>query len=62
MSDVVIIDYGMGNLKSIRRGLEKVDVTVKLSSDPEVIAKQTDWFYLGLGHLKQECLVYKKED
>jgi len=49
MSDVVIIDYGMGNLKSIRRGLEKVDVTVKLSSDPEVIAKADRLVLPGVG-------------
>jgi len=39
MIDVVIIDSGIGNLKSMQRGLEKVGATVKLSSDTEVISK-----------------------
>jgi len=49
MRDVVIIDYGMGNLKSIQRGLEKVDATVKLSSDPEVISKAERLVLPGVG-------------
>jgi glutamine amidotransferase len=33
MNKVVVIDYGMGNLKSIQRGLEKVGGKVILSSN-----------------------------
>lgn len=36
-SDVVVIDYGMGNLLSVRRGLEHCGATVQVSSDPDVI-------------------------
>jgi len=49
MTDVVIIDYGVGNLKSIQRGFEKVDVAVKLSSDPEVIFKAGRLVLPGVG-------------
>lgn len=37
--DVVIVDYGVGNLLSVRRGLEHCGVSATLSSDPaEVLA------------------------
>src|SRR5205809_612640 len=35
--DVVVIDYGVGNLLSVSRGLEACGAAVTLSSDPEVI-------------------------
>ncbi|PSQ11913.1 imidazole glycerol phosphate synthase subunit HisH, partial [Halobacteriales archaeon QS_5_70_15] len=31
---ITIIDYGVGNLRSLQRGLERADATVSLSSDP----------------------------
>jgi glutamine amidotransferase len=30
---VTIIDYGVGNLRSLRRGLERADATVRISDD-----------------------------
>jgi glutamine amidotransferase len=38
VKDIVIVDYGMGNIKSVQRGLEQVGAKVMLTSDPEVIA------------------------
>ncbi|MGO0790238.1 imidazole glycerol phosphate synthase subunit HisH [Herbaspirillum seropedicae] len=35
--DVVVIDYGIGNLLSVRRGLEHCGASVEVSSDPDVI-------------------------
>lgn len=35
--DVAVIDYGMGNLLSVRRGLEHCGATVKVTADPETI-------------------------
>ena len=39
MSNVVVIDYGMSNLRSVQKGLEKVGAKVTLSSNESVIAK-----------------------
>jgi glutamine amidotransferase len=36
-SDVVVIDYGMGNLLSVRRGLQRCGANVQVSSNPDVI-------------------------
>lgn len=35
--DVAVIDYGMGNLLSVRRGLEHCGAVVNVTADPEVI-------------------------
>jgi glutamine amidotransferase len=37
MSDVAVIDYGVGNLLSVRRALEHCGATVAVSADPGVI-------------------------
>jgi glutamine amidotransferase len=35
--DVAVIDYGLGNLLSVRRGLESAGAVVTVTSDPEVV-------------------------
>ena len=49
MGDVVIVDYGMGNIKSVQRGLEKVGASVVVSSKPEVIASADRLLLPGVG-------------
>ncbi len=48
-SDVVVIDYGMGNLLSVRRGLEHCGASVKVSSDPEVLNNAARVVLPGVG-------------
>ena len=47
--DVTIIDYGVGHLRSLQRGLEKADVTVSVSDDPEQIADAEVLVLPGVG-------------
>ena len=35
---ISIIDYGMGNLRSVEKALEKVGSTAEITADPKVIA------------------------
>lgn len=49
MTRVVVVDYGMGNIKSVQRGLEKVGATVQLSSLPEVLASADCLVLPGVG-------------
>jgi len=35
--EVAVIDYGMGNLLSVRRGLEHCGAIVAVTADPDVI-------------------------
>ncbi len=46
---VTIIDYGVGNLRSLRRGLERADATVRLSEDPDEIAAAEALVLPGVG-------------
>lgn len=47
---VVIIDYGMGNLRSILHKLEKLKFEAVISADPDVIARATHLILPGVGH------------
>jgi glutamine amidotransferase len=46
---VTIIDYGVGNLRSLQRGLERADATVTLSDDPATIASADALVLPGVG-------------
>ena len=48
-SEVVVIDYGMGNLLSVRRGLEHCDATVTVTADPDVILSSPRVVLPGVG-------------
>jgi len=52
MSTVVVVDYGMGNLKSVQRGLEKVGATVVVTSHAEEIANADRLLLPGVGAFK----------
>jgi len=47
--EVVVIDYGAGNLLSVKRGLESVGAKVTLSSNPEVILLAKKLVLPGVG-------------
>ena len=46
---VTIIDYGVGNLRSLQRGLERADATVSISDDPDEIAASDALVLPGVG-------------
>lgn len=46
---ITIVDYGMGNLRSVRRAFEQLGVEVELTSNPEVIAKAQTLVLPGVG-------------
>ena len=49
MSTVVVVDYGMGNIKSVQRGLEQAGALVILSSNPDEIAQADRVVLPGVG-------------
>lgn len=53
MKGVVIIDYGMGNIKSVQRGLEYVGANVILSSDPNIISSADRLVLPGVGAFEE---------
>jgi len=46
---VTVIDYGVGNLLSVQRGLEQCGSTVAISSDPKVILNSEKVVFPGVG-------------
>ncbi|MBD5801821.1 Imidazole glycerol phosphate synthase subunit HisH 1 [Azoarcus sp. Aa7] len=57
MSDVAIIDYGMGNLRSVAKAVEHVapGKTVVVTSDPEVVAAAGRVVFPGQGAMP-DCM------
>jgi glutamine amidotransferase len=47
--EVTVIDYGMGNLLSVRRGLEHCGATVTVTADPDVILSSSRVVLPGVG-------------
>src|SRR5581483_7440895 len=47
---VAIIDYGMGNLHSVKRKLERIGVHPQLTSDPEELLRADKLLLPGVGH------------
>ncbi|QGG49023.1 imidazole glycerol phosphate synthase subunit HisH [Heliorestis convoluta] len=46
---IAIIDYGMGNLRSVQKGLEKVGYEAYITSDPEEVLKAKGVILPGVG-------------
>lgn len=49
-NQIVIIDYGMGNLNSIKKKLTRLNINVIISSDPKVIQASDKIILPGVGH------------
>ena len=47
---IAIIDYGMGNLGSVRRKLDRIGVQSVITSDPEEIRNSEKLILPGVGH------------
>jgi len=47
---VAIVDYGMGNLHSVRRKLDRIGVHAQLTSDPDELLRADKRLLPGVGH------------
>ena len=47
---ITIIDYGMGNLRSVEKKFLKVGAKVEISRDPDIIAQADKLVLPGVGH------------
>ena len=52
---IVIIDYGMGNLRSVQKGLERVGFPAQVSADPADLATADKVVLPGVGAFK-DCM------
>jgi len=57
MNSIAVIDYGMGNLRSVSKALEHVapDVEVRVTSDPEVVRQAERVVFPGQGAMP-DCM------
>lgn len=46
---IVIVDYGMGNLRSVQKGFEKVGFDARVTDDPAVVAQADKLVLPGVG-------------
>ncbi len=56
MTDIVIIDYRLGNLRSVTRGLEHAGASVTISSDPAAMHRADGVVLPGVGAFQDAML------
>jgi glutamine amidotransferase len=49
MAGIVIVDYGMANLRSVQKAFERVGATAEITSDPAAVAKAEKLVLPGVG-------------
>jgi glutamine amidotransferase len=47
---IAIIDYGMGNLRSVQKAFERLNIPAELVSDPDLLARAEKIVLPGVGH------------
>jgi glutamine amidotransferase len=52
-ADVVVVDYGLGNLRSVTRGLERAGASVEITADPERFAAADGVVLPGVGAFRE---------
>lgn len=62
MSKVVIIDYGAGNVKSVKFACERLGLNAELSNDPEVIKSADKLIFPGQGEASSSMRSLKENN
>lgn len=52
MNELVIVDYGMGNLRSVSKAFEKIGAKVRIADDPKTVARAERLVVPGVGAFK----------
>jgi len=52
-AEIVVVDYGLGNLRSVTRGLERAGASVTISEDPETFADADGIVLPGVGAFRE---------
>jgi len=53
LAEVVVVDYGLGNLRSVTRGLERAGANVTITDDPETFADADGIVLPGVGAFRE---------
>ena len=62
MKKITIIDYGCGNLLSIKRGLEKIGFNSEISDDESTILDSTHLILPGVGAFGNAMSLLRKKN
>lgn len=62
MSSIIIVDYGMGNLRSVQKAIEKNGSQAEISSDPHRIAAAQKIILPGVGAFRDAIAALKQFD
>lgn len=57
---IIVVDYGMGNLKSVENAARTLGKPVKVTSSPSVVKKAKKIIFPGVGHFGRTILELKK--
>ena len=52
-ANVVIIDYGMGNVSSIEKAFRRLRIPARISCDPHILSVATHLILPGVGHFRE---------
>ncbi|MEY7848795.1 imidazole glycerol phosphate synthase subunit HisH [Natrarchaeobius sp. A-rgal3] len=53
LASVVVVDYGLGNLRSVTRGLERAGASVEITDDPDAFADADGVVLPGVGAFRE---------
>ncbi|TYT61190.1 imidazole glycerol phosphate synthase subunit HisH [Natrialba swarupiae] len=53
LASVVVVDYGLGNLRSVTRGLERAGANVEITDDPDAFADADGVVLPGVGAFRE---------
>lgn len=62
MSEITIIDYGMGNLRSVQKAIEKSGSAATITSDPRRISEAQKVILPGVGAFRDAIAALKRHD
>ncbi|KYH26016.1 imidazole glycerol phosphate synthase subunit HisH [Halalkalicoccus paucihalophilus] len=53
LAEVVVVDYGLGNLRSVTRGLERAGAEVEITDDPDAFSEADGIVLPGVGAFRE---------
>ena len=62
MSSITIVDYGMGNLRSVQKAIEKTGADAVISSDPHAIGNAEKIILPGVGAFRDAIQALRDHD
>lgn len=60
MAEIVIVDYGMGNLRSVQKGLQKVGAEARITQDADLVARADKIVVPGVGAFRDAIAALKE--